>query len=291
MPHSIPARPSSYYPPRAGGLRIPRRMISSMRAAIHLERIQLPRIQGLLRVMASVAIPGLAFHLTGPRLTARIIWAALPLLFLVFLVGLGTFISEAAFAVIIGTHVASVSHLMRPLMIRNRLALQMVFGVVLFLAASVFLYIPAREWFHLHVALPVTIRGQVVVINPRADATTVHRGDVVAYRFDSWARQNIRVREGLGLEPVLAMPGDRLVFGDGIMYVNGSLQRLPLSARAWGSLVVPEHCWFIWPQLDSFNRGTVRGVEDTLRGLALVDQGQLAGRPYRWWFFRAQGST
>jgi len=292
MPHSIPSSRSAYYPPRAGRLRAPRRMVQAARAVRCLERIHLPSVHGLRRTLAAALIPGLAFHYSGPRLVAKIIWFALPLLVLAFLAGLGTFASEVAFTLIISAHVTSVSHLLRPLMIRNRLWLQLVFGVVLFVGASVLFYIPAREWFHNHVAMPLSVRGQTLVINPRADPASINRGDWVAYRIDDWTWNNIRVREGMGAGPALGLPGDRLVFGNGMVQVNGSVHPLPGSSRELEPLDVPEFCWFIWPELDIANPGIAfRDVQQVIRGLALVDRERYVGRPYRWWFFRAQGTS
>jgi hypothetical protein len=293
MPHLIPARESAYYPRRARGPHWPRRMIHGLRAAMKLERLRLPAWPSLRNTLAAVVIPGLAFHLSGPRLVARIIWMALPFLVLVFLAGLGTFVAEVAFGLMIAAHVTSVSHLLRPLLTRSRLVLQLVFGVVLFVAASVLVYVPAREWFHRHVAMPITVRDQIVIINPRADAATVGRGDVVVYRISAASSRNVIVREGVGAEAVLGMPGDRLVFGPGRVYVNGSAHLLPASSPEWEALVVPDHCWYIWPGLHGVYRGGVpaQAVEAMLQGLALVDRSDFVGRPHRWWFFRAQGSA
>lgn len=289
MPHSIRSRESAYYPPRAGRLRVPRRAIQAMRLVRCLERIRLPSVHNARRTLAAVLIPGLAFHYSGPRIVAKIIWIALPILLVAFLVGLGTFVAEVAFTLVISAHVTSVSHLMRPLMIRNRIWLQLVFGVVMFIGASVLVYIPARNWFHNHVAMPFTIRGQVIVINPRADVASIERGDLVAYRMGDWSYQNIVVREGMGLQPVLGLPGDRLVFRDGTVQINRSIHALSASSREWGTEVVPGFCWFIWPELEVSNRGVNPGaVQQAIRGLAMVDQERFIGRPYRWWFFRRQ---
>ena len=177
-------------------------------------------------------------------------------------------------------------------MIRNRLALQMVFGGILFVAVSLWLYLPVRGWFHEHVAMPLRVQERVIVINPRVPAAAVQRGDVVAYRIPASRYRNIFVREGEGLGPVWAMPEDVVAFGDGTVSVNGKARPLSASRKEWGRLTVPEDCWFIWPDLDIVNRGVAAGwVEHTLRELALVPQRQMVGRPYGWWFFRAQGST
>jgi hypothetical protein len=244
-----------------------------------------------MRVVAAALIPGLAYQLTGPRWVAKAIWIAFGILGLVFLAGLGTFLAEAAFGLMICTHVVSASHLMRPLMRQNRLALQLVFGVILFMAFSLWVYIPVRGWFQNHVAMPLRIQEQVIVINPRIDTTAVRRGDRVAYRIPGSRRRGIIVQEGLGLRPVWGMPGDQVVFGDGILRVNGMERMVSASRRDWGQRTVPEECWFIWPDFDMVNRGVAEsGLADRLRDLAFVEQGHLVGRPYGWWFFRAQGS-
>ena len=96
----------------------------------------------------------------------------------------------------------------------------------------------------------------------------------------------------MGAGPALGLPGDRLVFGNGMVQVNGSVHPLPGSSRELEPLDVPEFCWFIWPELDIANPGIAfRDVQQVIRGLALVDRERYVGRPYRWWFFRAQGTS
>jgi len=291
MPQHTPASRSPYYPPRAGGSRTPRRFIGSMRAALHLERIHLPPLRGLWRILASAVVPGLVFHFNGPRIVARIIWGGLPVLFLVFLAGLGTFFAEAAFALMIGAHVASVSHLLRPLTIRVGLLLQLVFGVVFFVALSGLFYMPARGWFHAHVAMPLEVEGQMIVMNPWAERAEIRRGDRVLYRVHASSRQAVVLRAGMNFLPVSGLPGDLVVFGDGVAWINGQPHSLPGCAREWEAIVVPEECWFIWPDLDIINRGVAAAsVANMLRRLAVVPNTDYVGRPYPWWFFRGQGS-
>jgi hypothetical protein len=82
------------------------------------------------------------------------------------------------------------------------------------------------------------------------------------------------------------------VFGDGKVQVNGSIHALPESSHEWPPLEVPEFCWFIWPEMNISNRGAnLKDVQEAMLGLALVDRGRFVGRPYRWWFFRAQDQT
>jgi hypothetical protein len=261
-----------------------------MRAQMHLERIHLPRLRGFWRIVAAALIPGLAFHWRGPRWVARLIWTAFPLFLITFVVGLGTPAAEAAFALMIAAHVTSASHLLRPLMIRHRLPWQIVFGALLFVAVSAILYIPARNAFHHHVALAVTAHGHTRIMNPHPDIARIKRGDHVAYHIDRQSGTRVNVQAGLGMGAVLAVPGDHVAFGAGVISVNGVPQPQPGSSADWGNLIVPEECWFIWPDLGIVNRG-VGGEElrRALRRLALVGHDTLVARQYDWWFWRSHG--
>jgi len=289
MPQMTPACRSSYYPPRAGRARMARRIFSAWRFSTYVDRIHMPRLQASGRTLAAMAVPGLAFYFKGPRIFAKLIWLAFPVLFLVFLAGLGTVVAEVAFGLMIGTHVLSVSHVLRPVMIRCRLPFQMVFGVVLFAAISVLLYNPVRGLFDNHVAMPLEIHGRTLVMNPRASPLGIQRGDRIVYRIPASGGNGVVVQPGLGFRAIWGMPGERVVFDSDAVSIDGRRYPLRGSQPGWGDLVVPDDCWFIWPELSIRNHGRGESeVSTALRRLAVVPQSRFVGRPYAWWFFRAQ---
>lgn len=291
MPQQTPARHSAYYPPRAGGRLFGRRLCGQLYTSILLDRLRLPASTTIGRTFLALLVPGLSFYYLGPRLVARIIWLSLPWLVLTFLAGLGTPIGEFAFALVIGAHVASVSHLIRPLMSRHAVWQQMMLGLLLFLAVSLVVYLPIRNQFHAHIAMPLAVGGGTIIVNPRASAAEVQVGDVVAYRIHAMQRQAVIVREGFGVRPVWGLPGDRVQFGDGFCSVNGVLHPLDASSAAGGTMIVPEDCWFIWPDLSKVNPGVAPDeVQAMVHQLSVVPRADFVGRRYAWWFFRPQAT-
>jgi len=295
MRQEAPATRSPYYPPRAGSPVPVRR--SFQRASIGLRRWaqalkrRTPSALSLAQTLAALLVPGLVFHLSGPRFVARLVWAAATIGLLIFLVGLGTTLGNVGFGILISAHVISVSHVLRPTLARCRLGVQMLAGLAIFALLTQLIYMPARDWFHENVALPLQIEGRTVVVNPRTGSHGVKTGDWVAYRIARGGDHTVMVHAGYGFGPVLAMPGDRVGFGQGAVVVNGSVKSQPGSTMAPEEITVPEDTWFIWPRM----RVTAHGVSEArlsavLRQLALVPQTRFVGRPFGHWFFRKQTS-
>jgi hypothetical protein len=93
-----------------------------------------------------------------------------------------------------------------------------------------------------------------------------------------------------GLGPVLAMPGDLVVFSSRDFTVNGvSQSRLPLMPKD-GTLVVPKNCWFVWPRFAINVHGgvTQEAITKTMLDLSVVPVDHLAGKPLKRWFWRRQ---
>jgi hypothetical protein len=88
---------------------------------------------------------------------------------------------------------------------------------------------------------------------------------------------------------VIGLPGDVIEYGPLGLTVNGRTQPpLPHMSHP-GGLTVPENHWFIWPQLHIGGYGANEAYQaSAYRNLALVNQGNFAGRSYRWWFFGKQ---
>lgn len=294
MRQEAPATRSPYYPPRAGSEVHVRRQVHRASAGVRrlaqaLKR-RTPSTLSLAQTLAALLIPGLVFHWNGPRFVARVIWAAMAAALLVFVAGVGTLTGNVAFGILISAHAISVSHVLRPTLVRARLAVQMLAGLAVFVLLTQLIYMPARTWFYENVAMPLQIEGRTVVVNPRASWEGIAKGDWVAYRIGgTTGGHTVVVHSGYGLGPVLALPGDRVGFGEASVIINGQPERQPRSTAAAGEITVPEDTWFIWPNVRVSAHGVSSAqVSAMLRQLALVPQTQFVGRPFGRWFFRKQ---
>lgn len=294
MRQEAPATRSPYYPPRAGSeVRVRRHFrhaSTGIRRLAQVVKRRTPSAPSLAQTLGALLVPGLVFHLSGPRFVARLIWGTMAGALLVFVAGLGTLAGNVAFGILISAHAISVSHVLRPTVMRCRLAVQMLAGLAVFVLLTQLIYMPARNWFYEHVAMPLQIEGRTVVVNPRAGSQGIAKGDWVAYHITGGGGHTVRVHAGYGLGPVLAMPGDHVGFGQASVIVNGLVNPQPGSMAVSEEIMVPAGTWFIWPKLRVAQAHGVSKAQlsAVLRQMALVPQTQFVGRPFGRWFFRKQ---
>jgi hypothetical protein len=100
----------------------------------------------------------------------------------------------------------------------------------------------------------------------------------------------VYLRAGIGVDPIIALPGDRLQFTPEALLVNDQAKPLAPHMPVQGELVVPEKIWFIWPSLATSGGGRVAeaNISATFQQAAMVTQKQIIGRPYKRWFGRHQ---
>jgi hypothetical protein len=134
----------------------------------------------------------------------------------------------------------------------------------------------------------------VVVVNCAASKAGLERNEIILYRIPAdhggLREGNVRVQAGFGLEPVQGMPGDEIVFTPQAMLVNGVEHARSSSMPVAGGLVVPQKHWFIWPTVATQGHGMVaaESIRATLLELALVNQDDFMGKPFKRWFGRRQ---
>jgi hypothetical protein len=146
-----------------------------------------------------------------------------------------------------------------------------------------------------HWLMPLRVGNRVMIVRNSIRASAIQRGDWVAYEI-SEARAAaahigaVHLRSGFGLDPVLALPGDRVRFAQGELFVNGHPLPTSYQMPADGELVVPEHVWFIWPRFEVNLHGNVAGADiaAALFQIALVPENQIVGQAYKHWFGRTQ---
>jgi len=243
--------------------------------------------------VAGFFVPGLAVYLRNPGILGKMALFASGLLLSVFVIWLGYPVANLAMWFLLSAHVSGFVYYCKPL-VRDALRARLVLTVLVWLALVMFIYLPAagliqRYWF-----MPLEIRDRVVVTQRDYPIESIRAGDWIGYNIpDVWAEGNyVHIRAGMGLAPVLGMPGDRIVFLAHIFTVNGiahpSLPRMPQS----GTLVIPENHWFIWPDVDLVNAAWHEGygeqVSELLLSVAIVDRGQYFGKLFQRWFWRRQ---
>jgi len=196
-----------------------------------------------------------------------------------------------AFGLMISLHATSANYLVMRVWQLVDFAHRML-AAVLVTAFLIFLvYFPPWELVQRYLFLPVNFGGTRVVVNPRANVTTIRRGDLVLYRIGESYSQGVMVREGFGLQPVLGLPGDRVRFDGRVFWVDGerhlSLPEMPVT----GNVLVTEKHWFIWPELHTGGHGIgdlTAQRQSAYLDLALVSQENFVGRPFKRWFFWKQ---
>ena len=193
------------------------------------------RLRGLRtfgREVVCLLVPGVSFCLAGwPRLGLCILagWVAALAL---YAVGVGLPTANWAFMLLITAHAASVARHFQPWLVQKPLRTRMATGTLLFLAVSLLVYAPARQWFERHVATPLPVGTSTLLVDPRVHPASIQRGDWLAYRIEGSYAHGVQVRRGYGFGPVLAMPGDRVAFGERTFASTARLACASLTCRA-----------------------------------------------------------
>lgn len=245
-------------------------------------------------------VPGYSFRLDGTVLPAWLIlggWClglftflllmtAPPMRFLAFQLEP----AYLAFGLMIALHATSANYLVMRVWQLVEFA-RRVLAAVLVTAFLIFIvYFPAWGLVQRNLFKPVEAGGTRIVVNPRASAATIQRGDLVLYWIQYSYAGGVIMNQGYELQPVLGLPGDRIRFGGRVFWVNDERHPIRPEMPADGELMVPDKHWFIWPELQTGGHGGDLAAQRQAAylKLALVAHGNLAGRAYQRWFFWKQ---
>ncbi len=242
-------------------------------------------------------MPGLSFCVLGRRILGLSVLAIYCLSVPVYFIRLGFNEGNFAYGLMLAAHATSVFYLLSHWL--GEMELVNKFGVAAgsLLTVWLLLYLPAVKWFEHHVAVPLLVRGQVVVMYPRLVPTAVKRGDRIMFELDEkqigqahGGGGAVWVRAGVGWGPVLALPGDRVLFSTNSFSVNDVVQPMLEHMPADGELLVPTNRWFVWPEFAINSHGNVSeaNISSLIMQLATVSATQMTGRPYPTWFWRKQ---
>ncbi len=299
---------SSYYPPRAQdrwlgrilGQRLDRLRIW-LRLRFSRSFLATPLVLSFNapELLLCLLIPGEPYRRLGQRTLGRvflIIWWAWALVLLIFL-GSPT-LNGFAVSGMISCHASGLGFLY----LRDRetsrgypagLRVKILAQLVAWLFCAGLLYWPGYRFFENTVARPMFIPGEnsSVVFDPHAARADVARGDLVAFKNESFRLdRGARLAGGLMLGRVIGLPGDRVEFGPHRIRVNGhDAERLPTMPTE-GELVAAPGEWLVWPtvKLPGYEGSDSGAMAETYLRLANVPQQNFVGRAFRRWFFQRQ---
>jgi hypothetical protein len=285
-----PDETSPFYPPRARWTSIFYYLDTALTRRLALDRIRIPNQIRAGQLVAGFLVPGLAVYFRSPSVWGPIMLGASALLAAIYAFWLGNPAANWAMGLLVSIHSSGFVYYCHPPGNAESLRSRLSFTALVFLAMVLLLYIPARSLLQHHVVCPLSLGGQVVLVNRSPLTHSVQRGEWVAYSMAESSENLVRFHGGLGLGQVLAVGGDRVTFSEKTFRVNGikhlNLPHMPTS----GELVIPEKHWFIWPNLAISGHGNVpeSSINGTFLALADVSPAQFEGQPFKRWFGREQ---
>ena len=288
---------SSFYPPRARWWSPVFTPWFSFLRVLHLERIHCPQGFSVGQTFLGLLVPGFSFCALGRRTLGLSILAIYCISVGVYLVRLGFAEGSFAYGLILAAHATSIFYLLSFWFGKMELAAKLGMAAGSLLLVWLVLYLPAVRWLEHHVAVPLLVRGQVLVMRPHLVPLEIKRGDRIMFDLDEkqigqahGGDGAVWVRAGVGWGPVLALPDDRVLFSTNSFSVNGVVQPSLEHMPAGGEMVVPTNHWFAWPEFDINSHGNVSeaNISALIMQLATVPATQMTGRPYPTWFWRKQ---
>jgi hypothetical protein len=247
---------------------------------------------------ASFLVPSLGIYFRGQKIGGLAALTGWGLLLLLFLAGFGSSIGDFAFGLSLAVHASGFTYYCNPLLRQAEFRTRAGFVLLALLALGMLFYLPARHAVLQRWLMPLHLNGRVFVVQRHYPAVAIRRGDWIAYKLgngsSSWDRGGghgtIYMRSGMGLGPVLAMAGDRVVFSTNAFTVNGVARPLRPHMPQSGEVTLREKQWFVWPELGISGYGNT--PEDTISAtmlpLALVSENDFVGKPFQRWLWRQQ---
>ena len=287
---------SRYYPPRA---RWYSRAYFGLWRCVHryvfLERFLPPGTLSPASLVLSLVLPGYAFFLLRRRLLGWLFGAGHVIAALVFLVALGFPAASVCYGLLISIHATSIVFLEGVWLKESGFGVRLAAAFCTLFAVWGLVYAPLVGYAEHHWFMPLRLGQRVLIIQPGVAPRAIKRGDWLAYQIQGdWGtgdhNNRVYLESGIGVDPVLGLPGDQLSFTEKAVWVNGAAFPLAPHMPTQGELVVPQKVWFIWPSLDISGHGhvTEANISATMQQTAMVTQKQIVGRPFRSWCGRHQ---
>jgi len=261
-----------------------------LKRVLHLERIRLPAGISTSQFLLSLIVPGFAFGTLGRAVLGRMVFTGYCLAVIVCTAALGYTVGSIAFGLMIAAHATSIVYLEGRWLAGSEFRTRFGATLATLIAVWAFVYYPFIRVVENHWLTPMQVGGNVVIVWRGGGPTCVQRGDWIAWRIEYRGEEQVYLRAGLGIDPVLAVAGDRVEFTQDAVLVNGKpVPRAPHMPTS-GGFVVQEKTWFVWPRLDTMQHGGVReaAISTVLQQAAMVSETQLVGKPLKSWFGRRQ---
>jgi multisubunit Na+/H+ antiporter MnhB subunit len=281
---------SPYYPPRArwySRLLVP---WFALRRMTHLDRIHLPGPQTCLQFVFSLALPGYAFFPNGRRMLGWAFVAVYGFAAILFIVALGYPIGGVGFGLMIAAHATSIVFL-EGYWLREqcRFRIRLVLAVATLLVVWLAVYAPLVGLIERRWVLPLRTAQTVVVVR-HAAPESVKRGDWIAFRVPEFTGNGVRIPASFGVEQVLGLAGDRIRFAPDRFEVNGVSHPRRPDMPPEGEWVVPENCWFVWPDMAISGQERAGRIhrEQIMRANGMVVWVDFVGKSFHHWFGRRQ---
>ncbi len=249
-------------------------------------------------LIAAILVPGLAVYFRNPDRSGKSTIALCAILLLVFVAFLGFPVANAAFTIVLCIHVVGLVAYCTPMMIGTEWPNRFVASLALCLMTIGLVYLPLQQFLTKRVVVPLRVHGHVVVVHRMMAANTVHRGDWIAFNVANtnnfynypYAHGRVIVHDGIELAQVLAVAGDQIGFDAHSIYINGVGQPRDATMPTSGGLVVPDHCWFAWPDFAMEGHGAIppSEISGALMGIATVTPERFVGKVFKHWFGRRQ---
>jgi hypothetical protein len=266
-----------------------------MRRYVHLRHLRPSVALSTLQLVLSLLVPGAAFLLLGRRLVGWLFLATYVLAAVVFVVALGFLAAGVAYGLLIGLHATSIVFVEGLWLKESTLRVRLATALLTLFAVWGLIYSPIVKFTERHWFMPLRMGKRVIVVRRGVAPNSIKRGEWLAYEIpgDQYRGEHAAgtyLESGYGIDPVLALPGDRLRFTREALYVND--QELPLEPHmpVQQELVLSEKVWFIWPRLGISRDGvwTEASISATKQRIAMVTQTNIIGRPFKRWFGRQQ---
>jgi hypothetical protein len=242
--------------------------------------VRIPSDVSISWFLVSLILPGFGFIAAGFLRTGLAMIGVFGAALLTFIVGFGLPCASVAFAIILTIHSISLGVLIGKIVPALRFG-----GVPLAcVGLLVVLYLPLQSGIAKFV-MPLELPTGVVIVRSGVPET-LGRGDWVAYRIAA-DHDTVRVRAGLGLDRVLAQPGDAVEFSKSSFTVNGeSFPRLDYMPDK-GGFILSKGQWFVWPTFSvGLNHAGFINIPGAFLRHSIVSRNDIFGIPCGWWFWR-----
>jgi signal peptidase I len=193
--------------------------------------LRLPSTRGVRwRDIGWSILPGLGHIRRGQRALGRLILAAWSLCLLLAALGAGSAISLLFCFVAVSIHSLAISLLLSEMIQQMPLLRRMVFGLGLYWVIFVCLYYPAHLVTRSCVRVlavegvrtfPGIDNGDVLLYSGEwTRPSQWQRGDVVVFQIPASTMPGAYIRDGVGVDRIVGLPGDHVVLKGGTIFVN-----------------------------------------------------------------------